>query len=646
MRSILTNKWNSIGTFLPCCRIRWRLFRTRLFWKYRWQSPPSIRETAGSNQSIKAAPVYEEPQDAPSHDTPATGQVPAAGVDVEAIKSGLLEIVADKTGYPVEMLELDMNMEADLGIDSIKRVEILSAVQERFPALPKISPEALTDLQTLGQIIEHLEAQSPATATTTAEPVNDTGTPPASSGGEQAAAASTVGIDTEVISSKFLEIVADKTGYPTEMLELDMDMEADLGIDSIKRVEILGAMQEQFPELPQIKPEELGSIHTLGQIIDRLGSQSAAAATGALEKTSVPSQTQEVQANQTELVNNDTLDVEQITAAILEIVADKTGYPAEMLELDMDMEADLGIDSIKRVEILGAVQEKFPELPTINPEQLSGMQTLGNIIDQLGSTAPQAASANPAEREGSAKETDSDTLFRGSVILKELPAADRLDFSPAENHVCLITDDGTDHTLQLINKLSDKNWKVVVLRFPKSIVSNNAYIPADIESVPLNNMGEKHLQEKLNTIMDKNSIGAFIHLNPENNAGKGDEVNFSEAQKKILQHVFLIAKYLQPSLTNAAKDNRSVFMTVTRIDGNFGLENNKNADALSGGLNGLVKTLNLEWNDVFCRAVDITPDLPAEIAAEHIMAEIYDANNLITEVGYTPKSRVTLTLSD
>ena len=49
----------------------------------------------------------------------------------------LLETVADKTGYPAEMLELDMRLDADLGIDSIKRVEIFSAVQDRLPRRPR-----------------------------------------------------------------------------------------------------------------------------------------------------------------------------------------------------------------------------------------------------------------------------------------------------------------------------------------------------------------------------------------------------------------------------------------------------------------------------------------------------------------------------
>ncbi|GIT72517.1 MAG: hypothetical protein Ct9H300mP28_23310 [Pseudomonadota bacterium] len=51
----------------------------------------------------------------------------------------------------------------------------------------------------------------------------------------------------------------------------------------------------------------------------------------------------------------------------MDIVSEKTGYPQQMLEQEMDMESDLGIDSIKRVEILGTAQEKihhclkFPE---------------------------------------------------------------------------------------------------------------------------------------------------------------------------------------------------------------------------------------------------------------------------------------------
>ena len=49
----------------------------------------------------------------------------------------------------------------------------------------------------------------------------------------------------------------------------------------------------------------------------------------------------------------------QLAEMLLRVVSEKVCYPAVMLELSMDMEADLGIDSIKRVEIFGALTQKY-----------------------------------------------------------------------------------------------------------------------------------------------------------------------------------------------------------------------------------------------------------------------------------------------
>ena len=70
-----------------------------------------------------------------------------------------------------------------------------------------------------------------------------------------------------------LAIVSEKTGYPEDVIELDMDIEADLGIDSIKRVEILGAMLDAHPDLPQVNPEDLAELQTLAQIVTHMGQQ-------------------------------------------------------------------------------------------------------------------------------------------------------------------------------------------------------------------------------------------------------------------------------------------------------------------------------------------------------------------------------------
>src|SRR5204862_6515799 len=76
------------------------------------------------------------------------------------------------------------------------------------------------------------------------------------------------------IQSILLEVVSEKTGYPSEMLGLDMALDADLGIDSIKRVEILSALQERLPEAPAVRPEHLGTLHTLRHIADFLAGAS------------------------------------------------------------------------------------------------------------------------------------------------------------------------------------------------------------------------------------------------------------------------------------------------------------------------------------------------------------------------------------
>ena len=58
--------------------------------------------------------------------------------------------------------------------------------------------------------------------------------------------------------------------------------------------------------------------------------------------------------------NNGPSNVSRVAATLLAVVSEKTGYPAESLDLNLSLDADLGVDSIKRVEILSALQEKLP----------------------------------------------------------------------------------------------------------------------------------------------------------------------------------------------------------------------------------------------------------------------------------------------
>lgn len=77
--------------------------------------------------------------------------------ELAALKARLLEVVADKTGYPADILDLKMDMEADLGIDSIKRVEILSAFREATPDMPEIKGKEMAGLRTLAEVVQYVE---------------------------------------------------------------------------------------------------------------------------------------------------------------------------------------------------------------------------------------------------------------------------------------------------------------------------------------------------------------------------------------------------------------------------------------------------------------------------------------------------------
>ncbi|MFB5673912.1 phosphopantetheine-binding protein [Paenibacillus terreus] len=175
------------------------------------------------------------------------------------------------------------------------------------------------------------------------------------------------------IQQLLFQIVADKTGYPLEMLEFDMDLESGLGIDSIKRVEILSALQEQLPSSMNLNPTEMTTLHTLGEIVDYLRKNNAKASTeGQIVDSDIK--------DSASITSSTKLDTAQL---LIDIVSDKTGYPIEMIDPSMELESELGIDSIKRVEILSALQEQLPKDIQINANELAVRRTLGEIAEYV-----------------------------------------------------------------------------------------------------------------------------------------------------------------------------------------------------------------------------------------------------------------------
>jgi acyl carrier protein len=157
-----------------------------------------------------------------------------------------------------------------------------------------------------------------------------------------------------------------------------MDLEGELGVDSIKQVEILSTIREQLPELPEIDPERLVELRTITAIADMVaGSNGGSPALAAKKATPISIEVSSVPAAPApgKLNGSITPDV------VRELIADKTGYPSDMLEDDMDLEGELGVDSIKQVEILSALREQHPDLPEVDPEVLVELRTIRAIAD-------------------------------------------------------------------------------------------------------------------------------------------------------------------------------------------------------------------------------------------------------------------------
>jgi malonyl CoA-acyl carrier protein transacylase/NAD(P)-dependent dehydrogenase (short-subunit alcohol dehydrogenase family)/predicted choloylglycine hydrolase len=97
---------------------------------------------------------------------------------------------------------------------------------------------------------------------------------------------------------------------------------------------------------------------------------------------------------------------DELQSLLVNFVCEQTGYPPELVTMDADLEADLGIDSIKKAQLLGELREQFVFQQAPGNLSLSDFPTLRHIYDFLKdsprrdgnatSTAPAKPDSSPA----------------------------------------------------------------------------------------------------------------------------------------------------------------------------------------------------------------------------------------------------------
>jgi malonyl CoA-acyl carrier protein transacylase len=175
----------------------------------------------------------------------------ASGAEAPAddeVGARVLALVADKTGYPPDMLDMDLDLEADLGIDTVKQAETFAAIRQMYD-IPPQQGLSLRDYPTLAHVVQFVYRMRPDLAGT--EEVS-----PDEVKAADVVQASVAGTPAEIVGAdpvreRVLALVADKTGYPPDMLDMDLDLEADLGIDTVKQAETFAAIREAYTIPPQ-----------------------------------------------------------------------------------------------------------------------------------------------------------------------------------------------------------------------------------------------------------------------------------------------------------------------------------------------------------------------------------------------------------
>jgi acyl transferase domain-containing protein/NAD(P)H-dependent flavin oxidoreductase YrpB (nitropropane dioxygenase family) len=321
-------------------------------------------------------------------------------------------------------------------------------------------------------------------------------------------------------------------------------------------------------------------------------------------------------------------DADRIAGELVRLVAERTGYPPEMLGLDVDLEADLGIDSIKRVEILGAAQQSLPSFGASmmgeeRMEPLTRARTLRELVEAVIATG----GAEPAAREAQAVQAVGETASAGAAeVPRFMPAVVDAPLSTATSPVSgvvVITDDEEGIARDLATLLRAGEVDVALIRDRRGASGVASEVEPDAYAADLGDpAAARGLVEAVRRW--QGPIGALVHLSPLRAGAPFEALDAAGWQARLsleTNALFHLAQAVANDLRGAHRSGvRGRLLAAVCMDGAFGIQQTGSPFQPSqGGVAGLVKTLAQEWPEVGCRVVDVGPaltDAPARLAAE------------------------------
>ena len=340
-----------------------------------------------ASAALPPAPTAPAPVVAPAAAPEAAAAPAEAGAGVDPVLVSVTRVVSEMTGYPAELLDPELDLEADLGVDTVKQAEVFAAVREEY-SLEREESLQLRDFPTLNHVVAWVRDRTGAPAPEAAAPAAPAAAPEAAAAPAEAGA----GVDPVLVS--VTRVVSEMTGYPAELLDPELDLEADLGVDTVKQAEVFAAVREEY-SLEREESLQLRDFPTLNHVVawvrDRTGAPAPEAAAPAAPAAAPEAAAAPAGAG---------AGVDPVLVSVTRVVSEMTGYPAELLDPELDLEADLGVDTVKQAEVFAAVREEY-SLEREESLQLRDFPTLNHVVawvrDRTGAPAPEAAApAAPA----------------------------------------------------------------------------------------------------------------------------------------------------------------------------------------------------------------------------------------------------------
>ena len=342
-------------------------------------------------------------------------------------------------------------------------------------------------------------------------------------------------------------------------------------------------------------------------------------------------------------------------AALLRIVAERTGYPEDMLDLDLNLEADLGIDSIKRVEILTRLTEflfpnghegSFEEIEEINLSKTLReiIAHIENFIGASGQDRPaDTVIPSPAARDDrAAADDESRALPRFTLTAVDAPIQDSA-INLASDRVIVITDDERGVARALQEKFEARGYQAVTLKWGKGQAGKRVYY--------LNNNYAEEIENVIQSIRGQHGkVGGLIHLFPLKECPSFRDIDLPAWKARIdyeVKSLFSLLKGLAPDLIEAADNGGACVLSAVGMGGTFASGQRINNTIFfpgHGGVGGLLKTAAVELPKVRFKAVDLDAGQAAADMAETLFTEIGVADDSV-EIGYFGKKRMRLGLT-